>query len=57
MERGLCDKHHIKMSELSVKSTRRKFQGDFYHLLNDTPDPAAFAGGSTFVKPTRRYFY
>jgi hypothetical protein len=27
MERGQCDKHHTKMSELSVKSTRRKIQG------------------------------
>jgi hypothetical protein len=45
------------MSELSVKSTRRKFQGFFKMCLKSHFAPTAFVGASDFVKPTRRLFF
>ncbi len=45
------------MSDLSVKSTRRKFQGFFKMCLKSHFAPTAFVGASTFVKPTRRYLF
>jgi len=40
------------MSDLSVKSTRRKFQGDFHHGLNDTPDPVLMGADQLYQVDT-----